>query len=300
MADDWIKYRIGLPTNPKVVRIAGILRKPIAHVTGSLMAFWAVGDQHTTDGRLDGYTPEVVDDLVGVRGFSEALQSVGWLEVGEGYVAIPDFEEHNSQSAKRRAAKAKNMAASRGRSVVSDDHKMTTTRPQNDHALTTKCPPEKEKEKEKEKREEPKPKTGAAPPLFLPAVLDTPEFRAAWLDYEANRKEAGHAKLTTRGREAKFKDLADWGHDVAVQSIRESIANGWQGIFKPKGNANGNGSRNRPSAYSEAADRRAAKAAREFPEPDLELPVFVFGGDKRPDDPQRPSSPAPRSQVGGA
>lgn len=142
MSDEWIKYRVGLPTNPRVVKLAGILKKPVHHITGALMAFWAVGDQHTTDGVLDGYTPEVVDDLIGIRGFADALQVVGWLEVGEGFVTIPNFDKHNSQSAKRRASKAKDMARYRGHSV--DDE-----RPQNDHNVTTKRPPDKTRQEKK-------------------------------------------------------------------------------------------------------------------------------------------------------
>lgn len=151
----------------------------------------------------------------------------------------------------------------------------------------------------KGKVRETRPKTGAAPPLVLPVVLDTAEFRSAWDDYEANRKEAGHSKLTTRGREIKLKELADWGHDVAVQSIRESIANGWQGIFKPKGNVNGQSRTGigRGDAAAAAAERRAAKAAREYPEPDLELPVISFGAHSRPDDSVWPPAPAPRSAI---
>jgi hypothetical protein len=129
----WIKYRTNLPTDPRVVRIASTLRKPVLHVTGALLAFWAVGDEHTTDGVLHGYTAEAVDELVGIRGFSDALRAVNWIEVGEGFVAIPDFNRHNGESAKKRAIKARNMQKYRGPNVVLEG-------PQNDHTSTTKKP----------------------------------------------------------------------------------------------------------------------------------------------------------------
>jgi hypothetical protein len=132
----------------------------------------------------------------------------------------------------------------------------------------------------KGKVRESRPKADAATPLVLPAVLDTAEFRSAWDDYEANRKEAGHSKLTTRGREIKLKELADWGHDVAVQSIRESIANGWQGIFKPKDKNNGRSNERHSGSGHQASGRTGDRAARttaaeerakrEFPEPPIE------------------------------
>lgn len=122
----WIKYRTNLPTDPRVVRIAGVVRKPVLHITGALLAFWAIGDEHTTDGVLHGYTTEAVDEIVGIKGFSAALTAVNWMEVGDGFVAIPDFDRHNGESAKRRAQTA--LRASRSRnapSVTQSAHKRT-------------------------------------------------------------------------------------------------------------------------------------------------------------------------------
>jgi hypothetical protein len=98
----WIKYRINLPTDPRVVCIAAMVKRPALHVCGGLMAIWAIADQHTTDGVLPGYTVEAIDMATGIEGFGGAMRVVGWLEVGEGFVAIPRFNEHNGTSAKAR------------------------------------------------------------------------------------------------------------------------------------------------------------------------------------------------------
>lgn len=80
---------------------------------------------------------------------------------------------------------------------------------------------EAEGEGEKEKRA----------PLALPAALDTPEFRQAWADWLAYRREARFSpwKPVTVG--AKLAELAEWGSERAVKAIRQSIANGWRGLF---------------------------------------------------------------------
>jgi hypothetical protein len=304
MAGDWHIVHNNLRASGQVFRMARKLRCKRTMIVGACSIWWAILDEYGKEGLVDGYSLEDLDHEVQLPGFGAAMVAEDWLQVsGDGLLA-PEWEEYNGRGAKARLqerSKKRRQRSSRPCPAVvphttGQSRDKVGTEPGHDRdtcGTTTTTTTTTTEPKGK--------KTGAATPLVLPAVLDTAEFRSAWDDYEANRKEAGHSKLTTRGREIKLKELADWGHDVAVQSIRESIANGWQGIFKPKGNVNDqhrNG--NRGYAASDATERRAAKAAREFPEPDLELPVFVFGGDKRADDSQRPPAPAPRSQAGGA
>ena len=33
---------------------------------------------------------------------------------------------------------------------------------------------------------------------------------------------------------AQLATLAEWGHDVAIESIRQSIRQQWRGLFEPK------------------------------------------------------------------
>lgn len=103
MAGDWIKMRVDLQTHPKVVRIASALNADRLRVVGGLHAVWCLFDAHSEDGSLEGYSPAVVDDLIGFPGFSEAMSRVGWLLVEPESVALPRFDDHNGSSAKRRA-----------------------------------------------------------------------------------------------------------------------------------------------------------------------------------------------------
>jgi hypothetical protein len=111
MAGEWIKMRIDLQSHPKVVRILSAMRPQDGRdltdkfrVIGGLHAVWSVFDLHSEDGRLCGYTPELMDHIIGWKGFSQAMIAVGWLRFdGSETLDMPEFSEHNGQSAKRRA-----------------------------------------------------------------------------------------------------------------------------------------------------------------------------------------------------
>lgn len=111
MAGDWIKMRCELQTHPKIVRILSAMRLHDVQiktdkfrVIGGLHSVWSVFDTHSVDGVLFGYTPETLDHVIGLEGFSSAMIAVGWLVYdGSETLTLPEFDEHNGQSAKRRA-----------------------------------------------------------------------------------------------------------------------------------------------------------------------------------------------------
>jgi hypothetical protein len=69
---------------------------------------------------------------------------------------------------------------------------------------------------------------------LYPLPLDTPEFKAAWGEWTAYRRERRLATLKPRSVTAQLAKLAEYGHDGAIESIRESIAQNYQGLFPPK------------------------------------------------------------------
>ena len=104
MAKDWIKMRMDLSSHPKVVRILSATESDKFRVVGGLHAVWSVFDLHSSDGVLEGYTPETMDHIIGWEGFSAAIIKVGWMVFdGDETLTMPDFDTHNGQSAKRRA-----------------------------------------------------------------------------------------------------------------------------------------------------------------------------------------------------
>lgn len=111
MSGDWIKMRANLWDDPRVAKLCDITDQPEAMVIGGLYWLWATADQHSEDGTMNGLTMRSIDRKAGIKGFSAALISVGWIEDSEAGVIICRFEEHNGASAKKRCQTAKRVAA---------------------------------------------------------------------------------------------------------------------------------------------------------------------------------------------
>ena len=82
----------------------------------------------------------------------------------------------------------------------------------------------------------------------FPTNLKTPEFEKAWKEYLEYRKKGHKKSLLPTSQVALLKQMSEWGHDAAISSINQSIAQGWQGIFEPK--ATFNGKQQKPRAAS--------------------------------------------------
>ena len=70
--------------------------------------------------------------------------------------------------------------------------------------------------------------------VTLPAELETETFRAAWADWLAYRRECKVSTYKPRALAAQLAMMAEWGHDVAIESIRQSIRQQWRGLFEPR------------------------------------------------------------------
>ena len=103
-------------SRPQFVRNLSASRAPQLLVVGALHAVWSVFDEQSTDGYLPGYSFETMDEEIGLPGFCAALAGVGWLAMdSERGLQMPDFEDHNGASAKRRAQEADRKRAVRNR-----------------------------------------------------------------------------------------------------------------------------------------------------------------------------------------
>ena len=109
----WIKIDTTLVNKPEVVKMARLLKVTRVTLLGYLVKFFCEVDGLTEDGTLPCYGAEDINDLVGMNGFAQALESAGWLEIHEEGCTIPKFERHNGTSAKKRANKASYMAQRR-------------------------------------------------------------------------------------------------------------------------------------------------------------------------------------------
>lgn len=80
-----------------------------------------------------------------------------------------------------------------------------------------------------------KPKPPPFDPLTvaIPPSIDTPRFRAAWQAWIEHRREI-RKPLTRHTAIQQVKRFGNLGVDVSVETIRESIIGGWQGLFPEK------------------------------------------------------------------
>jgi hypothetical protein len=147
---------------------------------GTLVLVWAWTDGLTEDGIVPNATLEDVDTIAGRRGFGAAMQSVGWLAVGDKCLIHPKWERHNSQSAKRRALDAERKRLGRLPHACPQESGQASA-PKADAERTR----EEEKRKDKEKEEE---EGNSAPELGLQAETQT--ATPAW------SKEQGWAGIT--------------------------------------------------------------------------------------------------------
>lgn len=120
MAGDWIKVRTNLGTDPRVYEIAAKLGTSPLHVVGMLVAVWSWADQHTLDGNAVRVTGVTLDALVSCPGFAAALRDIGWLAGRDGALTFPRFDEHNGQTAKKRAETASRVKRHRNARSVTE------------------------------------------------------------------------------------------------------------------------------------------------------------------------------------
>lgn len=113
-------------TSPKVVRIMSATKTDKCRVVGALFRVWCLFDEHTEDGHLDGYSFFVLDDELRIDGFSQAMSDVGWLiDVDGESLQVPDFDDHMSESAKKRAQDNKRKRIARKVSADKADKERT-------------------------------------------------------------------------------------------------------------------------------------------------------------------------------
>jgi hypothetical protein len=114
----------------------------------------------------------------------------------------------------------------------------------------------------------------------LPDSLNTPAFAPTWALWKADRK-ARRKTMTPHAEQLQLKRLAKYPPEQAASILVTAIEKGWTGPVYPEENTNGR---------KPLPDHRAAKAAREYDEPDLlsTLPVY------------RPPSSGSRPGSGGS
>lgn len=115
MAGDFVMVQHATARKIELRRVAAKLGIPHAHALGLCVLAWMFFDEQTADGRAEGATLEMLDEVVGHSGFSHALRDVGWLRVRDGSLEVPNFERLMGESAKKRANDATRQRRKRAR-----------------------------------------------------------------------------------------------------------------------------------------------------------------------------------------
>lgn len=118
MANDWIKMRCMLDTDPAVYEMAAALGIGELDVVGRLWKVWSWADQHSVDGNAVSVTGVTLDRLTSTPGFAEAMRKVGWLAGRDHALTFPHFDRHNGQTAKSRGLTAIRVAKHRNAHVT--------------------------------------------------------------------------------------------------------------------------------------------------------------------------------------
>lgn len=251
MAIPWIKFEVTTSDKMEVGLIADILKIDPDAVVGKLLRVWAWFDENTIDGNASvtqnalqeryrcnasSVAKALLDRRVGVPGFCDAMIQVGWMVESDGTIALPNFDRHNGESAKKRAEGGKRVEKHRnGRNAKSVTGVTQNALPDKIREDKNKIPPnplegESGGFSKEDKPDKPKRKPAETIGVFdIPPRLDTPEVRQALVDFEAMRLRTGK-RIKDRGNICRGWDRRFEDAQHLLDCIDCAISNEYQGI----------------------------------------------------------------------
>lgn len=262
MAGDWIKVEITTPDKSETLALTAAMGWDDPDLTvGKLFRLWRWFDQHTTDGNAVGVTNVLIDRIVGVTGFAEELQKVGWLEITEAGIRLPNFDRHNGMTAKNRAQTAKRVARHREASENKEKSSNAKRNASGNAQTVTRALAREEKRREDISNNPPNPPKGGKV-KFDPVKIQLPEWLnpEAWAQWCKDRKQR-RKPITELAAKQQLKKLEEYRNDgyKPEEVIAHSIASGYQGLYPPPQRHNGNVSGS--MSKQEALERRNAGVA---------------------------------------
>jgi len=257
MAGDWVKMRVWLSKDPKVIRMADYLAEqrrfidwltdPVRqsckvtayeHVTRNVTVALCVtalgvtwgtareqGRRENDDLIIDHCNFETLSAMSDLPCFGNAMGAIGWaVELQSGSICFPKFFRDNSSPEDRlRTNNAERQARLRakrnGKSNVTDNVTSNVT-------VTHR---EEKRREEKSKKKKP-----PFPLLSIPESLDSQEFKDQWERWLKFRVEK-HKPVTQTMGEGMLEMLQGLGQRRAIAAIKHTIAMGWQGLREPEG-----------------------------------------------------------------
>jgi len=106
----WIKMNKDLVDSPKIIKLAHLLKIDTQKAIGAVFEFWVWMDSITADGKGVELSDNYIDGKIKIPNFSEKMREIGWISGKEWAIKLPNFEENNGVSEKRRSLTAKRVA----------------------------------------------------------------------------------------------------------------------------------------------------------------------------------------------
>jgi hypothetical protein len=197
--------RTDLDEDPVVVALAAQQNVTVYNVIGALWLLWRIGNTHSTDGALPGYSPAIFDAKVQLPGFCAALAALGWLVVTPKQLLIPRFERWNGRGTKRRLKARDAMRAKRG-----GDHSVAAERNE------TRTREEKSREEKNKDSLSPTPLPQPKPERCLPS--DRPDLAPA------ARKVLEHYEQAVTAHHARGRGTQEIIGLLALGQTAEALA----------------------------------------------------------------------------
>ncbi len=208
MAGEWIKVRTNLWDDTRVNQLVELTDTQEATVIGGLYWIWATADEHSEDGTLPGMSLSGIDRKTGIKGFANAMVTVGWISANDDGVTIIRFDEHNGASAKSRAQTAKRVATHKANGKVTQG-----PLPEHDLTVSSALP------REDKRREEVKATTPIPPPGTVEQIEKKERAAISLKTYMAECKAQGAKPIPDED------PVFDYANDVGVTN--EILALHW-------------------------------------------------------------------------
>jgi len=245
MAGEWLKFESNLPDKPETLAITASMGWDDPDLTvGKLMRVFRWFDQQTVDGNARGVTPALLDRVIGVSGFVQAMANARWIVVTEAGLTLQNFDRHNGASAKSRAQTAKRVANHRA------EHQPNQQLGERNAHTVTPALAREEKRREEKKEAKASSAQGFAPPEWVPS-----EQWAAFVQMRKAMRNVPFTDAAAKGVIAELQRLCEAGGGAA-DLLQAAVTNGWRTVYPPKTNGH---SGNKQEALEQR--NRAAGAA---------------------------------------
>ncbi|MEI6078769.1 MAG: hypothetical protein WCS94_24555 [Verrucomicrobiota bacterium] len=102
----WIKVETHTPDKTELRQIARLCHCSKAEAFLAFFRVFVWLDEQTENGQVDFFTPDDADEIGGLPGLGDALETVRWITFSPGGAVVANWERHNGKSAKKRIIEA--------------------------------------------------------------------------------------------------------------------------------------------------------------------------------------------------